>query len=99
MDPILFRQQDIWGQKNFWMQNFFRPKIFSDPKFFSEQTFFRTQKKFLKSFQAEHFRLESCDILYCFINILVTVCCTEPMLYIQNEHEDIPFQAIQETFL
>ena len=56
----------------FQTQNYFRPKIvfnvcfsdqkfFLDPKFFSK--FFFLDQTFLKPFQAEHFRLESCYTL------------------------------------
>ena len=63
-------QEEQEQQRKFWKKFFFRPKIFL--KFLFRLRIFLDQN-FLKYFQAEHFRLESCScFLLCLIPFIVS---------------------------
>ena len=69
MDPIFLQIKILSPEQNFFSdQNFFLDKIFFwDSKFFFEKSFGHKiflDKNFVKPFQAEHFRLEYCLLLF-----------------------------------
>ena len=89
--PFILEPKRILNSNFFWTQNFLKPKFFFRPKILLDQNyFFQTHNfclkfsldpRFIKPFQAEHFRLKSC-CLYFFVgrHFIIILC----VWYIQH---------------